>query len=562
MTFAQTRTAARSTNPDLPTLRVALLAEMATAFLTIALRGVAAQAGWQLEIYEGAFGLFEEEVLDPNSAFHKFQPEAVILFPETHYRLNNKPLSSEQEVQRFRKLWHALRDKGNPSIVQANLVELDDGLWGNYAAQHPDSRLTHLRRFNDELVRQAREESVFLANMNTAVAQYGLAQAYHARMHYQSGHPYNLDFLPMLAERLLAPLWAAKGHIHKVLALDLDNTLWGGVLGDDGISGLQLEGEEGRPFRDLQHWALALKERGILLLVCSRNDEQLARKAFASVPGMVLNADDISLFLANQSYKSDNLREAAESLNLGLDAFVFLDDDPFERNLIRSTLPQVMTPELPDDPEERPAFLRQSGLFETLSHSTEDLARADSYRQENQRQQSQAAFTSIEDYLQSLQMQASATAFDAASRARVAQLTQRTNQFNLCGRRYDEADIKKLESDENYITLAIRLKDRFGEYGLVAAIIAKVQGNSARIETWVMSCRAFKRGLEFFTLERLLCCCRARAITTLYGEYQPTEKNLVVKDLYPDLGFTADGTNWKIAVDSAKPPEHFIEHEQ
>jgi FkbH-like protein len=369
-----------------------------------------------------------------------------------------------------------------------------------------------------------------------------------------------LDFLPLVAKAIVDIIKAISGSVRKCLILDLDNTIWGGVIGDDGMENIQIgELGMGHAFDRLQKWAKELKQRGIILAVCSKNEEDTAKKPFREHPDMILRLEDIAVFIANWNNKADNIKHIQATLNIGFDSMVFLDDSSFERNLVREHLPAVTVPELPEDPALYVPHLCALNLFETASFSDEDLQRTRQYQEEAARGDFQKSFTSIDDYLGSLAMVSEVKAFDDFSLPRVAQLTQRSNQFNLRTIRYTEADIDRLRKSDDCITMSFQLEDKFGDHGLIGLIILKKLNEAeAFIDTWIMSCRVLKRGMEEFIVNQMARQARDRGIQRLIGEYIPTPKNNMVRDLYAQMGFASCNGKWELDLQPFKELKTFI----
>jgi FkbH-like protein len=342
-----------------------------------------------------------------------------------------------------------------------------------------------------------------------------------------------------LVARLLA---ARAGRSYKCLVLDLDNTLWGGVIGDDGLNGIVLgQGSPlGEGFVAVQEYAKDLARRGIILAVCSKNDEANALEPFEKHPEMVLKRNDIASFRANWDDKASNIRAVAEELNIGLDSLVFLDDNPFERNLIRAHLPMVAVPEVPDDdPALVPRVLADAGYFESTGITDDDRQRAAQYQENRAREELRGAATDLEGYLRALDMRMIWSRFDTVGLQRVVQLINKTNQFNLTTRRHTEADVEAIMADRASFGLQLRLLDRFGDNGIIAVVIGRMtEPGAVTIDTWLMSCRVLGRGVETTTLNLVVEQARALGATRLIGEYVPTKKNGMVRDHYSRLGFS------------------------
>jgi FkbH-like protein len=343
--------------------------------------------------------------------------------------------------------------------------------------------------------------------------------------------------------------------------MDLDNTLWGGVIGDDGLEGIRLaQGDAtGEAHLSVQRYALALRERGIVLAVSSKNNDDVARLPFRSHPEMLLREENIAVFQANWSDKVTNIRAVADELSLGLDAMVFLDDNPAEREIVRQFLPEVAVPELPEDPALYARTLSAAGYFEAVSLSNEDLKRAELYQDNARRVALQKQFVDIESYLASLEMEIIFQPFDETGRARIAQLIGKSNQYNLTTRRYTEAEVDQLMRDPRCFTLQTRLIDKFGDNGMISVVVCRTSGDATwEIDTWLMSCRVLGRCVEQAVLAEIVAAARREGVRTLIGKYLPSGRNQMTADHYSKLGFTLTGkepasgaTNWELAIANA-----------
>ena len=389
------------------------------------------------------------------------------------------------------------------------------------------------------------QKNVFIIDLSSLAVKYGYDFILNEKYFYSAKMALSIEILPYVAKAVIDVIKAVSGSIKKCVILDLDNTLWGGVIGDDGLGGIQIgELGAGHAFSDFQAYFLELKKRGIILAVCSKNNEDTAKEPFNSHPEMVLRLSDIAVFVANWEDKASNIKYIKETLNLGYDSFVFIDDNPFERNLVKSVLPDVTVPDMPEDPALYLSYIRSLNLFETASYSSEDISRTEQYQAEIGRKSLEASYSNIDDYLQSLEMQAEAKAFDEFHYSRIAQLTQRSNQFNLRTIRYTEADIEKISKDDNYLTIYFTLKDKFGDHGLISVVIMKkVDNETLFIDTWLMSCRVLKRGMEEFIVNTIIDTARKNGYKTVQGEYIKTPKNTMVEKIYEKLGFKDNGSN-------------------
>jgi FkbH-like protein len=412
-------------------------------------------------------------------------------------------------------------------------------LMGNNESRMVHSPAAMLVRLNEALRPAADAAEVDLLALDQFAAEGGLEAWYDAGIWYRSKHEVHPRAAQMYGEQLVRVVAAARGRSAKCLVLDLDNTLWGGVIGDDGLEGIVIgQGSgTGEAYADMQRYARGLTERGVVLAVCSKNDEKNALEAFEKHPEMVLKRSDIACFVANWTDKASNLRSIAKTLNIGIDSLVFADDNPVERALIRKELPEVRVPELPEDPALYVSTIAAAGYFEGLRVTAEDRARGELYQQNAERARMMESSTDMESYLQSLAMEMTATPFDTIGLARITQLINKTNQFNLLTERLTDAQVAERMGRADYVTLQVRLTDRFGDNGIIAILMARVSGDAADIDTWLMSCRVLGRKVEEACLNVLVEAVAAKGAQRLLGRFRPTEKNSMVRDLYPRLGF-------------------------
>jgi FkbH-like protein len=367
----------------------------------------------------------------------------------------------------------------------------------------------------------------------------GLLASRDDRAWFERRQPGAWDHLEDLAREVAFLARAIRSEPKKVLVLDLDNTLWGGVIAEEGIESIEIGGPtpRGQAFRAFQRYCLMLKERGVLLAVCSKNEESRAADPFLNHPEMVLRLEHFAAFKASWKPKGESLREIARALKLGLDSLVFVDDSPAEVEQVRQLVPEVTAICLGPEPHDHLGILQDARLFEPRKVTREDTTRTESYLQEARRQTSQNGARSIDEYLQSLDMHGRFAEFTPFDLPRIAQLINKTNQFNLTTRRKSEAEAKRIAGDPNHLAFTLRLSDRFGDYGLIAVVIGRITGRSCQIETWVMSCRVLQRQAEEETLSELVRRARQRGCERLVGIYFPTSTNGIVEDLYPRLGF-------------------------
>ena len=549
---------------NLPSVKVALVGDTATQLLATAVRGAAVDMGFNIDLYEADYNQIEQQFLDPGSDLHHSDAQWIVLFQATHQlaALHAAMSPAERNMlaqQRLDFVESIVTDVAwaGRRILCLNYPEIDDTVYGNYANQVESSLLWQTRMLNVGLMQlAARYDNLSIVDIAAVQAQVGRNQMFAPSVYVSTEMVLSIDALPLVAYRIVETIAAQRGTFHKCLILDLDNTLWGGVIGDDGIEGIQLGHGLGigRAFTDLQLWAKKLQQRGIILCIVSKNDEAVAKQPFLNHPDMVLRLDDIAVFIANWQTKVDNIRAIQQVLNIGFDSMVFLDDNPFERAIVREHIPGITVPELPEDPAEYLEYLYSLNLFETASASEVDNKRTRQYQQEAQRMQLKSTFANEHEFLESLGMQATVEPFNTFNTPRVAQLTQRSNQFNLRTVRYSEDDIKQLAQAPEVIDMAFSLKDRFGDHGLIAVVVMRpLDAESLLVDTWLMSCRVLKRGMECFTLNQMVEAARSRGYKRIVGEYLPTPKNGMVANHYPELGFQpleADTAHWVLTLDN------------
>jgi FkbH-like protein len=534
--------------------RLGLLSDASSQFLVQALRGLAYDYSIDLQIYNPVVGNIHQE-LKKDSDLLNFNPEGVLVYnslPVLKSRFYKTNLVSRTDFATdfLAELQSTLAFLSAQHIqhVFTNLFEVEiDAVFGLSGFQNQNSFAFQLSAINSGLVS--------LAEQNKSLALFQLpANHFDPTFYYSSQADISFEALPKVAQSVLQLLNVRLGVMKKCVVIDLDNTVWGGIVGDDGWENLEigLLGR-GKVFSDIQTWLKELKNRGILLAVCSKNEEANAKEVFLKHPDMVLRMEDIALFVANWKPKNETILEIANSLNIGLDSLVFLDDNPAERELVASTLPAVAVPDLPNDPSLWLSFLQKENLFETIGATIEDANRTEMYQTLQKRKTEQLIHASLDDYLASLQMKVKILAFDSFTLPRVAQMLQRTNQFNLRTIRHTESDLRQMIDSDHYRGFAFSLSDKFGDEGIVSALLLKIESDRLFIDSWVMSCRVFGRELEFLVFNKMLEESKKLKLD-IFAEYFPTAKNQMVKTLLSTLGFeeTAKGFVLKPALQISK----------
>lgn len=535
-------------------LRLAVLGNCSTQFFSVAVRGYAGLEKLNVNVFDADYNQIDMQLLDKGSEVYRFQPDCILLWfaSDKLYEefldlsLSERNGFADAYMQKLEYYWDLVGKNSNARILQMNFTEIDDKALGQYSAKVDSTFIYQIRKLN-WLLQEAmsRNSNLYPVDLLAVQVQLGESEFYDAPLYYNAKMSVSTKALPYIAKAVTDVLKSMSGRSKKCIILDLDNTLWGGVIGDDGINNIEIgELGRGRVFSNLQRWLKQLKELGIILAVCSKNDEDIAKEPFEKHEEMVLHLNDISVFAASWNDKVSNIRMIQESLNIGFDSMVFVDDNPFERNLVRQKLPEVEVPELPEDPAHYLEYLQCCNYFDVVSFSAEAADRTGQYQAEFERKRSEASFTSIEDYLTSLEMVGTGRAFEKSRYSRIAQLTQRSNQFNLRTIRYTEDEIRRIAESNEYLTLYYTLRDRFGDHGLIGVIIAqKVNKDELFVDTWLMSCRVLKRGMEEFMINKLAEKAALEGFTRISAEYIPTAKNKMVKDIYRDMGFRETSEN-------------------
>ena len=568
-TFIDLKRAAAECDGSLPCCKAAILGDSATQHLAVAVRGYLFRKGVPTAVYEAEYDSVMQETIDAGSGLYRFCPDFILLYLCTEKLYQKFCKTPEERRARFAEeafgeiagYWNAIFAHTRAKIVQYNFIERDDGVFGSYALKTETSFLSQLKKLNRLLEEGCRaQKDVYVCDLNGLAAYYGYRNFHSEALYDVATMPIYTEFVPQAAKRAGDIILALRGKGKKCVVLDLDNTLWGGVVGDDGLEGIQLgELGAGRAFVRFQRWLKELSSRGIILCVCSKNEEKAAKQPFEEHPDMVLRLSDIAVFVANWEDKAQNIRHILRQLNIGADSVVFLDDNPFERDFVRAAVPDVTVPDLPQDPSEYVRYLQELNLFETASLSAEDRRRNTQYREEAARAESAQRYTTLDEFLADLHMTVDCSPFRPFQYPRIAQLSQRSNQFNLRTVRYTEAEIAQIASDKNYLTLQFSMQDRFGDCGLVSVVILKKEEDALFVDTWLMSCRVLKRTLEEFVVNTIVRIARAHGFRRIVGEYLPTAKNKMVEKIYPAFGFAAAGENrFVLEADRYIPKKTFI----
>jgi FkbH-like protein len=549
------------TKSSFPTVRLAILASSTVNHLSPAIRIAGLRRRLLIEVDIGQYGQYRHDLLDSSSALHRFSPHLVLFSISARPTINELPLAATtsevdettaRSIEELRLLWRKAREALSASIIQQTFLNVAEPIFGNYDRLVPAAPARVIAQLNDHLVKAAAEENALILDVASASERDGIDAWFNVSSWLHGKLEIAPEASPLYGEMVARIVAAQRGLSRKCLVFDLDNTLWGGVVGDDGVEGLILgEGSAvGEAHLALQRYAKRLKERGIILAICSKNDPAIADAAFSDHPEMLLRRSDISAFVANWRDKAENLKAIAAQLNIGLDSLVFVDDNPVERARIRQSLPMVAVPELPKDIANYVRCIADAGYFETVAFTAEDRGRTEQYAANIERQIQLKSSGSLDDFLRDLKMSVAHGRFMPADLVRVTQLYNKTNQFNTTMRRYSQEEMASVASEGESMTIQFRLMDKYGDNGLVSAMVLRPDPQQLKIfeiENWVMSCRVFGRQLEFEAMNIAVDEARHRGVEAFRANYIPTAKNGIVGELYADLGFSPlhqrNGTN-------------------
>ncbi len=541
-------------------VRLALLGSATMAHLHAGIRVGGLRRGLWIETYENEYGQYRQELAEPESGLHAFAPTAILLALDAHYlaagvtaAMNEADAEAAlaEVAGTIRDTWWLARRSFACPLIQQTALPVHLPVLGSNEQRLPGSRARFVARLNEALRAMAEQEGVDLLALDTRAALDGIAAWHDPGLWHRSKQEVTPLAAPMYGDLVARLLGAKQGRSAKCLVLDLDNTLWGGVIGDDGLEGIVVgQGSPlGEAYVAFQEYCRELARRGVILAVCSKNDEANALEPFDHHPEMVLKRPDIACFVANWTDKAANIRQIAHELNIGLDLLVFVDDSPFERNLVRQELPMVAVPEVGEDPAGYARTLADAGYFEALSVTEEDRDRTAQYQGNRARKALKGSSTDLDSYLRGLEMTLIARRFDRMGLKRIVQLINKSNQFNLTTRRYTDEDVIAVMEDPAAFGLQLRLADRFGDNGVIAIVIGRRQADGdLLIDTWLMSCRVLGRQVEPTTLNLIVAEATRLGACRLIGEYIPTKKNAMVKDHYAKLGFTVVETTKDVAT--------------
>lgn len=513
--------------------------------------------------YESEYGKYYEDAMFYNPELEKFNPDLIYMYTTNRNIISYPTLTDsvetvsrlvEEHVSKFKGMWDHISDVYGCPIIQNNFEMPLFRLLGNKDSSDIHGAVNYLSRINAEFYKYAQEHNdFFICDINYISADYGLKEWSNPFYWHMYKYAMNVNAIPLLSFNVANIIKSIFGKNKKGFVLDLDNTLWGGVIGDDGVDNIKigLETSAGQVYSEFQTYIKALKQLGVVLNIDSKNNEENALAGLKH-PDSILKLDDFICIKANWEPKDRNFQEIASELNLGADSLVFIDDNPAERYIIEKNIPEVSCPEIGES-HQYIINIDRNGYFETTYLSEDDLKRNKMYQENTKRANALAKFSDYGDYLNSLEMKAVIKPFESIYMSRIAQLTNKSNQFNLTTKRYSQGEIEYIANDNEYLTLYGKLEDKFGDNGVVALCIGHLIDGICHIDLWLMSCRVLKRTMESAMLDCFVKRCRDRGIFEIRGYYYPTEKNIMVKNFYGDMGFNQikeddSGSIWSLDI--------------
>ncbi len=544
--------------------KIAILGGSTTSELKNVLELFLLKNGVQPIFYESEYNKYYEDALFGNKELEEFNPDIIYIhttnvnivsFPQVSDDEKTVETLLQNELQKFRSIWEALTQYNCP-IIQNNFDYTLNRTLGNLDGADFHGKTHFITKLNLEFAKKSTIiDNLYINDINYLSSFIGIQNWFDKKIWFTAKYAMSFDSIPYLAHNISKIINAILGKTKKCLVLDLDNTCWGGVIGDDGLNGIQIGTETAlsEAYTAFQKYVKELKSRGIILAVCSKNDHENAKEGF-SHPDSILKYDDFTSFKANWNTKDSNIVDIAHEINIGIDSLVFIDDNPVERDIVHSQVPQVSVPDVGNEVTAYNDHIDGNGYFEIISLSNDDLKRNKYYKENKKRENSQKTFTNYNDFLKSLEMKAEICEFKDIYLERITQLINKTNQFNLTTKRYTRAEIDQINENESYIKLYGKLTDKYGDNGLISIVLGELKEEQLHVDVWLMSCRVLKRDMEYAMLDELVNECRKKGVKEIIGYYCKTVKNNMVADLFPKLGFTLvnknnDNTIWKLNIE-------------
>lgn len=555
-------------------LRIAILSNFTTKGLQEVLDVKSSEGGIRLELYESNYGSYAQDILNKTSGLYQFNPEVAIILLDIKkflgdtyffpYDLDNIQRMNEVEAifSKIVNLINSFEESFDGKIIINNFIIPTYSPLGILENKQEMGLSEMVRKINNRIQKKYRESSrVWILDLENFSSKYGKINLTNQKLYYHADMLFDPDFIPLIGEEIMGYLRPFKAITKKCLVLDLDNTIWGGIIGEDGIKGIELDPStpNGRSFIEFQKKILALYKRGIILAINSKNNLSDVSDVFRNHPYMILKEENFASIKINWNDKATNMKEIADELNIGLDSLVFFDDDELNREWIRLKLPEIFTPDLPKDSSNYPEFVEGLNCFNLISLTEEDKEKGKMYASQRIRQSLKESLRDVQDFLKELGTSIDLAYANEFNTPRISQLTMKTNQFNLTTKRYTEEQIKNLGSDKNYLVLCANAKDRFGDNGITSVAILKKEKDEWTIDTFLLSCRIIGRDIEKAILKFIIDEAKKNKIDFLKGQYIPTQKNTPAKDFYKENGFKLEsfGNNietWIFDINHSNPP--------
>lgn len=532
---------------EIRSLKIGILSSSTTDFIVPSISATGLRHNLNLTIMQSEFNQIHQIANDENNPFFDNELDIILLAIDYMWIpasscLGDKKLAkeiAEQASENIKNIVSKIAKRTDAFIVLQNIALPSENVYGSYEGQLPGTTAWILNEINTQ-ISYLSSENLIIWDIDRLAATIGYSNWHEPKIWHAAKQTFNLNYVPLYADHFCRLIAAKYGLSKRCVIVDLDNTLWGGVIGDDGLSGIKLGNGTaiGESYTEFQKNLMELYDRGIALSVCSKNEEDTATSVFTEHPEMILRLDNIAAFKANWRDKASNIREISETLSLGLQSMVFVDDNPAERMQVRRELPEVSVPEMPEDPAMYSRMLLAAGYFESIIFSSEDLSRAQQYKENKKRLELKDNMSDLKGYLKSLGMKIEFKSFDEIGRPRIAQLISKSNQFNLTTKRYSQKDVREIEENDYFFTRQVRLIDTFGDNGMISVIICKKESDFWEIDTWLMSCRVIGRSVEESVLNEIVSHAQKEGVKKIIGRFIATKKNMMVRDLYLKLGFS------------------------
>lgn len=554
-------------------IKLAILSNSNLDYITPAINATCLRYDLDVSIFTSTYNSVASELLNHDSEYFKFSPDVTLLYlDDNFYKIKNHfdtDLDFDKVLKDSLSLLERFIDAAesiNSTVCLTNLVRTKENIFGNECMSFKGSSSFITNEINNKLQNLFLDTKNLIIDINSLAYEIGSNNWFSKKQWFVTKTPIDINIIPLFSDYFCSALSALYGKTKKCIVVDLDNTLWGGIVGEDGINNLELGAYSplGEAFTDFQKTLLDYRSKGMLLAVASKNDFDIAIDVFKNHKDMLIKEDDVAMFEINWNNKADSIIQIAKNLNIGLDSIIFVDDNPAERYIVSSNLSEVTVINLSEDPSEYSEMLTSCGHLEQLAITSEDLKRADNYKIDKKRKVLEKKAIDYAQYLKSLKMSLEFKSFSAEDISRISQLCNKSNQFNLTTKRYTEKDIEKIMTNKDFITLTLKLKDKFDDMGIIGLVICTLDQDKLEIDTWLMSCRVLKRDIEKATLNEIIKISNKNKIKTIIGKYYPTAKNNLVKEHYSSLGFTniiqnIDYSSWNIQVESYKPYKTMID---